>query len=146
MIGVAGLLLSAGYAVEAANTLPMGSLSEPGAALFPILVAVLMAISSLALVVEQARLTGSADASLPLPRGADLRRLLGIALSVIGYIWLLSYLGFLVASILMALALVRLLTAGSWVRTAVVALAISISTYVLFVVILGVPLPKGELG
>jgi hypothetical protein len=58
----------------------------------------------------------------------------------------MAYLGgHLVASILLSLALVHLINPGSWVRTVVIGLAISLSTYGLFVSILGVPLPKGVL-
>lgn len=144
-VGLLGILLSAGYALEAYNTLPLGSIREPGAALFPLMVAALMAGAGLAIVVEQTKLRTAERAPLDLPRGADLRRLLSIAVTIFGYVWMVSYLGFLPASVAMSLILVRLLKSRSWLETIVTGLAIAFSTYVLFVMILNVPLPKGEL-
>ena len=87
----------------------------------------------------------SEEGPLRLPSGAGLQRLLGVVASLVGY-GVMAYLGgHLVASILLSLALVHLINPGSWVRTVVIGLAISLSTYGLFVSILGVPLPKGVL-
>lgn len=144
-VGLFGFLLSVGYAAEAYNTLPVGSIREPGAALFPLIVAAMMAGASLAIVAEQIKLRTVERATLDIPRGADLRRLLSMAVTIFGYVWMMSYLGFLPASVVMSLILVRLLRPRSWVETAVTGLAIALSTYVLFVMILNVPLPKGEL-
>ncbi len=143
--GLLGLLLSVGYGWEAVNTLPVGSLREPGAAFFPLLVAAFMFLASAAVVGEQLRLRRMQGAPLDLPGGSDLRRLVLMAITIFGFVWLVSLVGFLVASVLMSLALVRLLKLGSWLVTVVAGLAIALSTYALFVLILNVPLPTGDL-
>jgi len=53
--------------------------------------------------------------------------------------------GHLIGSVLLSVALVHLIKPGSWVRTVVIGLAISLSAYAMFISILGVPLPKGVL-
>lgn len=146
-MGLAGLLLSLAYGTMGGLTLPMGERATPGAAVFPIVVAALMAVTSLMIVVEQVwGRAGQEEEPLDLPRGTDLRRLLGTGLSALAYIVLAKYLGSLVANTVMCLALVRLLEPTlPWWRVVIVALGLSVSTYVLFNVILGVPLPEGIL-
>lgn len=146
VVGLLGLLLSLGYGWQAWTTLPLGKPSQPGAAVFPLIVAVLMAVASLSIAVEEIRSAESGDEPLHLPSGSDLRRLLGVIASLFGYVALASLVGHLIASSLLSLALVHLLKPGSWPRTLVVGLAISLSAYALFVMLLAVPLPKGELG
>lgn len=74
-----------------------------------------------------------------------MHRLLGVVASLVGY-GVMAYLGgHLIASVLLSLALVHLISPGSWVRTVVIGLAISLSTYGMFVLMLGVPLPRGVL-
>ncbi len=143
--GLVGLLLSLAYGQQAWTTLPMGIMRQPGPAVFPLIVAGLMAVSSLMILLEEMRAADSVEGPLGLPRGAGLHRLLGVVASLVGYGVMAYLVGHLTASILLSLALVHLINPGSWVRTVVIGLAISLSTYGLFVSILGVPLPKGVL-
>jgi len=143
--GLVGLLLSLGYGQQAWTTLPMGKIREPGAAVFPLIVAAFMAVSSLMILFEEMRSLDSEEGPLGLPSGADLHRLLGIVASLVGYGVMAYLVGHLIASVLLSLALVHLINPGSWVRTVVIGLAISLSTYGMFVSMLGVPLPRGVL-
>ena len=143
--GLVGLLLSLGYGQQAWSTLPMGKIRQPGAAVFPLIVAALMAVSSLMILFEEMRSLDSEEGPLGLPSGADLHRLLGIVASLVGYGVMAYLVGHLIASVLLSLALVHLINPGSWVRTVVIGLAISLSTYGMFVSMLGVPLPRGVL-
>jgi len=123
----------------------MGKIRQPGAAVFPLIVAALMAVSSLMILFEEMMSLDSEEGPLGLPRGAGLHRLLGVVASLVGY-GVMAYLGgHLIASVLLSLALVHLISPGSWVRTVVIGLAISLSTYGMFVLMLGVPLPRGVL-
>lgn len=143
-IGILGLLLSVGYLQQTATTLPVGSLSAPGAAIYPFVVGGLMVLVSLGVVLERLVLPPDPrERPLALPRGADRRRLLGVVGTVVAYAVLVNLLGFLWTTVLSSLALVHLIKPGSWRRTVITALAISLSTYVLFVTILDVPLPRG---
>jgi putative tricarboxylic transport membrane protein len=143
--GLVGLLLSLGYGQQAWTTLPMGKIRQPGAAVFPLIVAALMAVSSLMILFEEMRSLDSEKAPLGLPSGASLHRLLGVVASLVGYGVMAYLVGHLIGSVLLSLALVHLINPGSWVRTVVIGLAISLSTYGMFVSMLGVPLPRGVL-
>jgi putative tricarboxylic transport membrane protein len=143
--GLVGLLLSLGYGQQAWTTLPIGKIREPGAAVFPLIVAALMAVSSLVIFFQEMRSSDPEEGPLVLPSGASLHRLLGAVASLIGYVVMAHLVGHLIASVLLSLALVHLINPGSWVRTVVIGLAISLSTYGMFVSMLGVPLPRGVL-
>jgi putative tricarboxylic transport membrane protein len=143
--GLVGLVLSLGYGLQAWTTLPMGTRSQPGAAVFPLIVAVLMTVSSLVILFEDMKSLDSEEGPLGLPSGAGLHRLLGVIASLVGYVVIAYLVGHLIASVLLSLALVHLIKPGSWVRTVVIGLAISLSAYGVFVSMLGVPLPGGVL-
>ena len=143
--GLIGLLLSLGYGLNAWITLPMGKMSQPGAAVFPLMVAVLMVVSSLVILFEDMRSLDSGEGPLGLPSGASLHRLLGAIASVVGYVVVAYLVGHLIGSFLLSVALVYLIKPGSWVRTVVIGLAISLSAYGVFGWMLGVPMPKGVL-
>ncbi len=138
--GIAGLLLVAVYSVEMLKTLSFGVLARPGAAIFPAMAAVLMALASLGVILEQLRAPVD-ETRLELPRGAALGRLLAAAAGLAAYVLLAPFLGHGVAGLVLAVVLVRVLQPGSWMRTVVTAAAIAASIYVLFVLLLGVPLP-----
>ena len=143
--GLVGLLVSLSYGQQAWTTLPMGKMRQPGAAVFPLIVAALMAVSSLMILFEEMRPLRSEEGPLGLPRGAGLHRLLGVVATLVGYGVMAHLVGHLIASVLLCLALVHLINPRSWVRTLVIGLAISLSTYGMFVWMLGVPLPRGVL-
>ncbi len=123
----------------------MGKIRQPGAAVFPLIVAAIMAVSSLMILFEEMRARNSEKGPLNLPGGAALRRLLGVGASLVGYGVLAYLVGHLIASVLLCLILVHLINPGSRVRPVAIGLAISLSTYGLFVWMLGVPLPRGVL-
>jgi len=123
----------------------MGKMSQPGAAVFPLIVAILMLVSSLVILFEDMRSLDSGEGPLGLPSGASLHRMLGVIASLVGYVVVAYLVGHLIASFLLSLALVHLIKPGSWVRTVVIGLAISLSAYAMFISILGVPMPKGVL-
>lgn len=143
--GLVGLLLSLGYGQQAWTTIEMGKISQPGAGVFPLIVAVFAVVSSLALLFEEMRSLGSEEDLLDIPSGVDLHRLLSVLASLIGYVVMAHLVGHLIASVLLCLALVHLIKPASWKRTGVVGLAISLLAYGLFVSMLGVPLPGGVL-
>ena len=123
----------------------MGTMKQPGAAVFPLIVAALMLVSSLVVLFEDMRSPDSEESPLRLPSGASLYRVLGVIASLAGYAVVAHLVGHLIASTLLSFAMVHLIKPGSWVRTVVIGLAISLSSYGVFVWVLGVPMPKGVL-
>ncbi len=142
--GAVGILLSIGYTVQATQ-LPLGTRSEPGAAVFPLIVGVSFAIVSLLTILEAWR-TEAVTGSIELPSGKDRRRPVLLLALFFSYAVALPFLGQLLASTLFVATLLRLLSDLSWPRIVLYTVAISSLTYWLFVMLLRVPMPGGFLG
>ncbi len=145
VVGAGGIVLALGYAALTLATLSLGRRGQPGAALFPLIVAVLLAGTGGMLVLETWRRRGACDRQVPLPTGADRRRLLAVAAAVVAYVGALPWLGFLVASALFASVALSILTGRVGPSPVLLGLALAVATDVVFVHLLGVPLPRGVL-
>ena len=110
-----------------------------GARLMPALVGATLVL----LGVAHSRLPATAAAW---PDAAGLRRVAGMVGLLVLYIALMPTLGFLLATTLFALPLVRTLGTWSWPTTIATTLAIAVSSHVVFKHWLGMPLPWGLLG
>ena len=146
-VGLLALLLAAGYGVDAWQTLSVGRWHKPGAAIFPIAVAILLAISAISVLLEK---HGGADDPMPatfsLPAGHDLRRLLLVLAAFATYFVAMPLLGNMIASALFLLASMWLLSDDpkrSMLRLALYAAVIALSFEVFFVRLLKVQMPGG---
>ena len=110
-----------------------------GARLMPALVGGMLVLVGLAHVREPITLEAWPDPA------ASARVLAVLALLAL-YVVLLPFLGFLLATLLFALPLVRALGAMSWSLTLATAAAIALGSHVVFKHWLGMPLPAGPLG
>jgi hypothetical protein len=142
-LGGAGLLLSIGYTGMSLQ-MPFGEMSMPGAALFPIVVGVLLLVSSLSTIweglkMEQAEL-------VEIPTGAGRKRLLILIGAMFLYFIALSWLGFIISSVLFTVVLMRTLSDSGYTRILVYSLIMSFAIYGGFVYLLKVPMPRGVLG
>lgn len=142
VIGGAGLLLAICY-LGMSFQLPFGRLDQPGAAVFPVIVAALVAASSLMTMVEGWRM--SAEDTVDLPTGTGRSRLLGLLGLMLGYFLLLPWLGQILSSILFSAFMIRLLSGLSWPRVVAYAVIMALSLYAFFVLVLKVPMPRGIL-
>lgn len=77
---------------------------------------------------------------------AGLIRIVLALVALFGYGFLLPYFGFLIITFLFMLLTLRILEPRSWKFTISVSLIVAIVAQVLFVVVLGVSLPKSPLG
>jgi len=146
LLGAAGLPLFLAYGFMATQTLSFGSLNQPGSAVMPMLVAVFGSIGSLGMVVARfAGATIEGDQPEPWPQRADAVRLLLVILGTALYVVALNFLGFFVSTLLFGFFLLRQLNDKGAIRNALTALAYAALSHVLFVVVLGVPLPRGFL-
>ena len=149
IVGVLALLLAAVYAVDAWQTLSMGRWHKPGAAIFPIALGLLLAISAISVLLE--RHDGAADpmpATFSLPSGVDLRRLLKVMGAFALYFLAMPLLGNLIASALFLLATMWLLSDDpnrSVARLSLYAVAMALMFEVFFVRLLKVQMPTGML-
>ena len=142
VIGAVGLLFSAGY-LGMSIQLPLGGIARPGAGVFPIVVGVLLAFTSLAAMWEG--WCTSSEEHVELPAGRDGKRLMVLIGALLLYILALPWLGQIVSSSLFLILLMRVLTDVGWSRIIAYALAISLSLYGVFVLVLNVPMPRGIL-
>jgi len=147
IVGVLALLLAAVYAMEAWQTLSMGRWHKPGAAIFPLAVGLLLAISAISVLSER---HGGADdptpATFSLPAGSDLRRLLLVLGAFAIYFLTMPVFGNMVASALFLLATMWLLSDApdkSLVRLAIYAVAGALAFDLFFVRLLKVQMPAG---
>jgi hypothetical protein len=144
IVGVLALLLAAVYTMQAWQTLSMGRWHKPGAAIFPLAVGLLLAISVLS-----ERRGGAEDpmpATFSLPGGSDLRRLLLVLGAFAIYFLAMPVVGNMVASALFLLATMWLLSDGpdkSIVRLTIYAVVSALAFELFFVRLLKVQMPAG---
>lgn len=118
------------------RSLPFGSVARPGPGLFPLTLLVLLAIGG-------AVLLGTALASPPAPGGPLVFRWKKPALVLavlLLYAAVLERIGFVPATVLVVVVLLRIVEGLGWVATLVSAILVALSVYYLFHV-LGVRLP-----
>ncbi len=143
VIGSAGLFLSLGYLGKSFQ-LPFGGLHQPGAAIFPVFVGVILMLASLATIWEGWKLEKAERIDVPV--GIDRRRLLSLTGLLLGFFLALPWLGQTISSTLFCILLMRVLSDLSWPRIVVYSLPITTAIYLIFVSVLKVPMPRGILG
>lgn len=144
VVGLAFAAAGVGYTAMSVNTLEPGSLSEPGAGLFPLAIGPLLALSGLGFALERPAPDASPD--IGLPRGATGRKALALLAMLAAYMALLQTLGSLVGSVLLAFGAMWLLAPRrSVVRIALYAIVMAVACHVVFVRLLQVPMPRGFL-
>lgn len=141
VIGGTGVILAAGY-LGLSLELPLGGLSNPGAAIFPLMAGTLFLIASIATVWEGLRM--QPDETSEFPVGADLIRLALLVSAILLYLLTLPWLGQLICSILFCTFVMRILSAnislpGALVRSTILMLPV----YYLFIHFFRVPMPRG---
>jgi hypothetical protein len=144
IIGIVALLFSAVYVVDAWQTLSVGRWHKPGAAIFPIAVGLLLAISGVAVLLEK-RGAGydHMPATFSLPDGDDLRRLLLVLASFAVYFVLMPVIGNMIASALFLLVAMRILSDKPLLRLAIYAAVMAVTFEIFFVRLLHVQMPGG---
>ncbi|HSS83309.1 MAG TPA: tripartite tricarboxylate transporter TctB family protein [Reyranella sp.] len=147
LVGLLALLLAGVYAIDTWQTLSFGRWHKPGAAIFPIGVAALLAISGIAVLLER-HTDGKAPATFSLPTGADLRRLLLVLAAFAIYFLAMPLAGNMIASAIFLFATMCLLSddpARPVLRIALYAIAIAVIFEWFFVRLLKVQMPAGLL-
>jgi Tripartite tricarboxylate transporter TctB family len=141
------LLLAALYVTNTWQTLSLGRWHKPGAAIFPLALGALLAISGLSVLFER---RGGGENAMPatftLPAGSDLRRLLLVLGAFALYFLVMPLIGNMMASALFLFAAMWLLSddpSRSLLRLAVYAIVIAVSFEWFFVRLLQVQMPAG---
>ena len=138
------LVLCAGYGYYAWTELGFGRWRAPGAAIFPLGVAVMVAIAAIAVLLERKE---SSDELLGrtfrLPAGADLGRLVGVLGAFAAYFVAMDYIGHMIASALFLFVAMAILSDKSRLRLAIYAVIIAVSFELFFIRFLQVQMPYG---
>jgi putative tricarboxylic transport membrane protein len=143
IVAAAGAILAAGY-VLAATELRMPAFSDPmGPRVVPYMIGAGLLLSSLALVVEHAashrpKHSWKVDVDTPLPTIT----LLTLGLLAVYYV-VFDYLGFILATALLLLALLSMTNRGRWATNIALSVAFPIGAYLLLATLLGAKLPLG---
>jgi putative tricarboxylic transport membrane protein len=141
-MGSGGVFIAAIY-LGISFQLPFGQMDQPGAAVFPVAVGVILLLASLTTLWEGLRMDRGEQVSLP--AGEDLRRMLSLIGLLLSYFLALPWLGQIISSTLFGILLMRVLSDLGWPRIVAYALVISIALYAVFVMLLKVPMPRGIL-
>jgi hypothetical protein len=133
------LLIVALFAMFEARLLPFGSINAPDAGFFPQSLSVLLFLISVAILIHSfSREMEPADFS----RRSWLVPLAAVAL--VAYAVLMPVVGFVIATMVIMLLIMRGLIKSPWIPTLVISLVMVLLSYLAFVK-LGVPLPRGPL-
>jgi hypothetical protein len=140
----AGLGLGALYLVETLRY-PRGTAAQPGPGLYPLLVAGTLIVACLGVALETWLERPQHPAEAVWPEATARLRVGAILLAGFGYIVLLTFLGHVFAGTLTLLVVFRVMDMRPWWTAGVVAVSMAVLSYFLFVALLGVPLPQGEI-
>jgi len=141
LLALAVVAASGAYLLSAL-ALPSGTPARPGPGFFPLAIGAFGAVMALAW-------TARAFRRAPAPAGErapveGLGRVVATGAALVGFCFLLPWIGYPVAALVFVGLLLRWLGAG-WRSAVVTGVASAIVSYYLFAVLLDVPLPRGLL-
>jgi putative tricarboxylic transport membrane protein len=146
--GVISAVTLLGLALTAlleASKLPFGRLGSPQAGFFPLILAVLLAIFSLILMVQA--IAGRKEKSWASHGPAAIWKKVVLAIGALVVFGLLfESLGYILSTFLFIAFLLRAVERQKWSLVVVVACLTSLTTYLVFGLLLNTPLPGGILG
>ena len=114
-----------------------------GTGFMPLLLGVVFALLSLGFLVSRSQPLKSS--SLPWPAKGVWRRIGLIFISLVSYILLLPWIGYLLATTLFMIALVRAMVGVRWGYSLIFGVGVSAFTHVVFKIWLNMPFPSGLL-
>jgi hypothetical protein len=131
--------------------LPLGTMRAPGSGFFPLVLGLMLvafaASQGICLYLARLRQAQAAPVSSASSSsqwlGEGRRRVLLFMGSVALAVALLPTLGYALTSLLLMLALLRILGVASWPRIGAISAATAIACHLVFVRVLGIPLPAG---
>jgi hypothetical protein len=142
VVALCSLLVAAGYLWEAFR-MPLGTMVSPGPGLAPILVGLLIAVLSLALLAQAWLQREKWEDAVILPAGAPGRRVVVVWIGLLAYAMLVNVLGHLLMAAILSAACLRVLGMRRWRDAILLSMFLSVASFYLFAVLLDVPLPEG---
>ncbi|MDP3910912.1 MAG: tripartite tricarboxylate transporter TctB family protein [Gemmatimonadales bacterium] len=145
-VSVIGVVLGV-LVVVAALRMPLGAWSSPGPAFLPVGAGVLLVVLCLAYGINAWRNTEPEYSRKPSPWVIEhWRRAVSVMFALLVYALLLDTLGYLVATFLLMVVLLRVLEPPGWPMTFLAATLITAVTYIVFGKWLMVQFPRGIFG
>ncbi len=144
-----GLFLFSSWALYLSITMPKTAIRQTvGPEVFPIVIAVCLMLTAVALFVKTTREQALRAHRSELAEGEKEDRLTqGLALLGIGvYIFAMEPLGYVVSTSLLCIYEAAVFETGHWVRNVLSGIGFSVAVYAIFVNFLDVMLPKGLIG
>ena len=133
------LMLVAAFCLYESWHLPFGTVSAPDAGFFPRCLSVILLVFGAAITIQ-----ASARASQPVRFGERIWYVVIAALAFLVYAVTVQHVGYLIATLVVLLLLMRAFGGMSWTRSLIIAVPSIILSYLAFSK-LGVPLPSGVL-
>ena len=134
------LLVAAGVYLTLALRLPFGAAARPGAGFYPVIVAVFAIVVALAATASAyRRAPGTAAIELD---AASRRRVVISVVALVAFCLALPWIGYPVAALAFVTVILRYL-GGRWTTALLTGVLSAAGSYVLFAVLLDVPLPRG---
>jgi hypothetical protein len=138
-IGVILFLVSVGVMLESLRY-RVGTAYEPQPGLFTFAAGLLLMGLSLTLIFKAGR--GEPPKAQVL---GNLRRPAQLILGLVVYISISSYTGYLLATTILSIIVLRAMEAKRWRVIIVGSLAVAVGSYIIFKLLLGLPLPRGTI-
>jgi putative tricarboxylic transport membrane protein len=140
---LAGIVLAAFalFALWESRVLPFGTIAEPGPGSVPVLLALALLVSSLAVVLGGATAPGVASL-----RWTEWRHAVAILGTCVFMALALERLGYRLTMLVALFALVAVVERKGWIGAAVFAVGFSLGSHYLFGTLLRVPMPRGPFG
>ena len=136
------LLVAAGVYLTLALRLPFGAAERPGAGFYPVIVAVFAIVVALAATASAFRSAPRTEADTPPLDAAARRRVVISVVALAAFCLALPWIGYPVAALAFVTVILRYL-GGRWTTALLTGVLSSAGSYVLFAVLLDVPLPRG---
>jgi putative tricarboxylic transport membrane protein len=136
------LLLFSGYVCMKSLKLGVGGWHKPGSGFLSFWSGVALGTLAVLMVIQGIR----QDKSSAVKDGTEktnLRPIILVLISLVGYILLLEPLGFVITTVIFVGFLLKTIEKKGWILTIWVSLAVASGCYVIFEVLLGSELPKG---
>jgi putative tricarboxylic transport membrane protein len=122
----------------------LGPLNSPGAGFFPAAIGGIFSILSLSLLITASRGKSREEQSEPFWKGEKSWVKVSLALlALVFYMFFLEYLGYILTTVLFTFFLLKYVGRKGWVVSIITAVLVSLGSYALFKIALGVPLPRG---
>ena len=128
LLGIGAAILSYGYEI--------GNITAPEPGFFPFVCGIAMLVLSAILIIHTIMGLGAKAEEF-----GDLRRPAKLIMGLVAYTLLLSVIGYVIATTLVSVLILRTMGTKSWWQVIAVALFMSLGSYFLFDRLLDVPLP-----